>query len=204
MVKDKNTEQTIFDAARKVFQKKGLDGARMQEIADEAGMNKALLHYYFRTKEKLFEGIFNESIGKISLGIQNVFNEKMTVIEKLEALVSIYVDTLSENRYLPLFVLNEMNQHPEKFEAVFNKFIVVHLKGFLLQVEKEARSGMIKPVNPLHLLMNVLGMIIFPFAAYPVVSLIINKNMDSSVEDFFEARKKEVYDFIEKALDPKK
>jgi len=204
MVKDTNTERIIFNAARKVFQKKGLDGARMQEIADEAGMNKALLHYYFRSKEKLFQGIFNESIGKISLGIQNVFNDNMGVIEKLQALVNIYVDTLSENRYLPLFVLNEMNQHPEKFEEILSKTIVVHLKGFLIQVEKEVQSGKIKPVNPLHLLMNVLGMVIFPFAAYPVVSIIINKNMDSSVEQFYLERKKEIFEFIVIALDPKK
>jgi AcrR family transcriptional regulator len=204
MVKDTNTERIIFDAARKVFQKKGLDGARMQEIADEAGMNKALLHYYFRSKEKLFQGIFNESIGKISMGIQDVFNDNMSVIEKLQALVNIYVDTLSENRYLPLFVLNEMNQHPEKFEEILSKTIIVHLKGFLIQVEKEVQSGKIKPVNPLHLLMNVLGMVIFPFAAYPVVSIIINKNMDSSVEQFYLDRKKEIFEFIVKALDPKK
>jgi TetR/AcrR family transcriptional regulator len=204
MVKDKNTEQLIFDAARKVFQKKGLDGARMQEIADEAGINKALLHYYFRSNEKLFAGIFAESIEKISQGIQNLFIQDLDVLEKLKALVNIYIDTLSENRYIPLFVLGELNQHPEKFEEIINNYIVIHLKKFLLEVEKEVQSGKIKPVNPFHLLMNVLGMVIFPFAAYPMVSIIYNKNTNSSVEQFFQERKKEIYDFIEKALDPKK
>jgi TetR/AcrR family transcriptional regulator len=204
MVKDKNTEKVIFDAARKVFQKKGLDGARMQEIADEAGINKALLHYYFRSKEKLFEGIFTESIGKISMGIQNLFTEDIGVIEKLKALVNIYMDTLSENRYLPLFVLNEINQHPEMFEEILNRSIVIHLKGFLLQVEQEVQSGKIKHVNPIHLLMNVLGMVIFPFAAFPVVSIILNKNTSPDVNQFFVDRKNEIYGFLENALDPKK
>lgn len=204
MVKDKCTEQQIFDAARKVFLKKGLDGARMQEIADEAGINKALLHYYFRSKEKLFEGIFNEAFGKISQGIQELVHVEMSVLEKLEGLVNIYIDTLSENRYLPIFVLGEMQHHPEKFEKIISTHIVEHLKKFLVQVEDEIKSGKIKPVNPAHLLVNVLSMVIFPFAAYPLVSIIYSKQMNVDGGQFFRERKKELYEFIENALDPKK
>ena len=204
MVKDKNTEKIIFDAARRVFLKKGLEGARMQEIADEAGINKALLHYYFRSKDRLFEGILSEAIGKLSQGIQDLFVKDLSVLERLHALVDLYIDILSENRYLPMFVLNEMGRHPEKFEEIISKYIVVHLQDFLVQVQHEVESGKIKKVNPLHLLMNVLGMLIFPYAAYPVVSIIYSKRMNANVEQFYMERKKEVYDFIEKALDPKK
>jgi AcrR family transcriptional regulator len=204
MVVDKNTEQLIFDAARRVFLKKGLGGARMQEIADEAGINKSLLHYYFRSKDKLFEGILNEAIGKISYGIRNLFDNEMGVLERLRTLVNLYIDTLSQNRYLPLFVLNEMNQNPEKFEEIISKHVVVHLSKFLVQVEQEIHAGKIKRVNPPHLLLNVLAMVIFPFAAYPVVSIIYSKQTNTDFEYFLRERKKEIYDFIEKALDPNK
>jgi TetR/AcrR family transcriptional regulator len=204
MVKDNCTEQLIFNAARKVFLQKGLDGARMQEIADEAGINKALLHYYFRSKEKLFEGIFIEALSKISGGIQKLVNEELSVLEKLKALVNIYIDTLSENPYLPIFVLGEMHHHPEKFEEIINRNIAEHLKKFIVQVEIEIKSGKIKPVNPGHLLVNVLSMVIFPFAAHPLVSIIYSKQMNADAGQFFRERKKELYVFIENALDPKK
>ncbi|MGD2035123.1 MAG: helix-turn-helix domain-containing protein, partial [Bacteroidales bacterium] len=118
MVKDANTEKRIYEAARKVFLKKGLAGARMQEIADEAGINKALLHYYFRNKEKLFGGIFNEIVMELSVRLKGIFEMDMDVLGKFKAFVNIYVDVLLKNRYLPLFVLNEINDNPDRFSKI--------------------------------------------------------------------------------------
>jgi TetR/AcrR family transcriptional regulator len=206
MVKDKSTEQRIYEAARRVFLQKGLDGARMQEIADEAAINKALLHYYFRTKEKLFEGIFNEVIQRISSGLESTFEKDMDVMGRIYAMVDIYIDVLSENRYLPLFVLNEMSHNPEKFAAVFVQHVAVHMRKFILQIKEEAMTGKIRTIHPIHLLLNVLGLIIFPFAMLPIMVRIVDKigtdteipeiNMDS----FLKERKKIVYEFIENAL----
>ncbi len=202
MVKDINTEARIYEAARKVFLKKGLAGARMQEIADEAGINKALLYYYFRNKEKLFEGIFNEVIMRLSTGLQSMFEMDISVVDKLKEFVNIYVDVLIENHYLPLFVLNEMNCHPEKFSNMLNEKIAVHIKKFLFQVQREMDEGSIRSCNPGHLLLNILGLIIFPFAVYPVMKNITGNDLLSETDTFLKDRKKEIHLFIENALKP--
>jgi TetR/AcrR family transcriptional regulator len=210
MTKDKNTEQRIYEAARRVFLEKGLAGARMQEIADEAGINKSLLHYYFRTKDKLFEGIFNEVIMRISAGLAGTFEKDMDVLGRIRSLVDIYIDVLTENRYLPLFVLNEMSHNPEKFSQVFAQHVLVHMKKFILQILDEVQKGKINPIHPVHLLLNVLSLIIFPFAAVPVMSKIVEKTgMDINIppidmEIFLKERKAIVSEFIENALVPKK
>ncbi len=202
MVKDINTEQRIYEAARRVFLKKGLIGARMQEIADEAGINKALLHYYFRKKEKLFEGIFNEVIERLSTGLQKILEIEMSVLDKLKEFVDIYVDVLLENRYLPLFVLNEMNHHPDKFGEFLKDRIAVHLKKFIIQIQKEMDNGSIRAGNPIHLLLHVLGLIIFPFAVYPVMKKVAGEELISEPYTFLKERKHEVFLFIKNALKP--
>lgn len=202
MVKDKNTEQRIYEAARKVFLKKGMNGARMQEIADEAGINKALLHYYFRNKEKLFEGIFNEVIGRLSMGIKGIFESRKDVLSKLKDLIDIYVEVLLENSYLPLFVLNEMNENPKRFAEIIKNNIAVHLENFIFQIQEEVEAGSIRACNPFHLLLNVLGLIIFPFAVFPVMKNIADGDLDSISKTFLKERKQEVYNFVENALKP--
>lgn len=202
MVKDVGTEKRIIDAARRVFLKKGMAGARMQEIANEAGINKALLHYYFRSKEKLFESIFEEVIADISGGLKLIFEKEMTVLDRLCSIVDIYIDTLLENKYLPLFVLNEMNNNPERFSGLINEHMVVHLGKLMQQIEEEIESGKIRAIQPPHLLLNVLGLVIFPFATFPVLSKIGGEQLKPILTTFLEDRKTVVKDFIINALTP--
>ncbi len=202
MVKDTSTEQRIIEAARRVFMQKGMAGARMQEIADEAGINKALLHYYFRSKEKLFEHIFGEVIARISMGLKSIFEKEMGVLERLTSIVDIYVDTLMENRYLPLFVLNEMNQNPERFSSLLQENIIEHMKKLFIEIRQEAESGQIRETNPAHLLLNILGLIIFPFATYPVMQKVAPEEFRPFFNNFLEERKHEVKQFIINALTP--
>jgi TetR/AcrR family transcriptional regulator len=202
MTKDKNTEQRIFDAARTIFQQKGLAGARMQEIADEAGINKALLHYYFRNKEKLFEAIFNEVFTNISSGLEMLFTKEMGVMDRFRIIVEIYIDNLLKNPHIPLFVINEMNQNPEKILATFEQKVVVHLRKFLMQIYQEINEGKIRKVDPFHLLMSVIGMIVFPFIAYPGIKGIAENSQMPGIENFLLERKKVVIEYIENILKP--
>src|SRR5436190_24232698 len=103
-----NTEELIKNTAREVFMQKGLDGARMQDIADKAGINKALLHYYFRSKDKLFEMIFMEEARKFMPRVATIMLSELTLFEKIEKFVGQYIDTLSQNPLLPIFILNEI------------------------------------------------------------------------------------------------
>jgi AcrR family transcriptional regulator len=106
------TEEKIFNAARVVFQKKGFSGARMQEIADEAGINKAMLHYCFKSKELLFKAIFMNAFGQLAPQINEIFNSQDTVFEKIKKFTHSYISFVILNPYLPQFIIQEMNNNP--------------------------------------------------------------------------------------------
>ena len=194
--KDKSTEEKILDAARKVFVQKGLDGARMQDIADEAGINKALLHYYFRTKDKLFEMIFMETVGKIFPRFEMILLSDMNLFDKIRQIVSSYIEVIIHNPYLPLFVLNEMNKNPEFGIVDFFKVqrpVVIH--RFMEDIEKEVSRGTIKAVSPAHLLVNMMSMCIFPFVAKPVINIMLDLD-ELQFRNMMEQRKRVVAEFI--------
>lgn len=195
-VKDQTTEEVILEAARKVFVKKGMYGARMQDIADEAGINKALLHYYFESKDKLFEKVFMEAAGHLFPKVNEVFNSDASVFEKIERFCEEYIEGVMQNPYLPLFVMNEVNQDPEYFmKKVWGTKNKPNPSKFLKQIEEEVKKGTIKPISPLQLMMNLLSMTIFPFVAKPIFQM--NLGLDEfQFRHVMEQRKKEVPRFI--------
>ena len=113
-----------------------------------------------------------------------------------------YVDNLSANRYLPIFVLNEMNQNPERLEGFISQGVAGYFTPFFMQMEEEARQGKIRRVHPMHFMLNLLGMLIFPFAAYPLLSLIAKNTFGNDMNDILMERKEAIYDFVENALTP--
>jgi TetR/AcrR family transcriptional regulator len=159
------TEEKIFNAARIIFQKKGFAGARMQEIADEAGINKAMLHYCFKNKELLFKAVFMNAFGQLAPQINEIFKSNDSVFDKIRKFMQSYISFVMLNPYLPQFVIQEMNNNPE--------FVLTFLKNesrpnptlMIAQIEKEIAAGIIKPINPKQLLMDVFSMTVFPFAA---------------------------------------
>jgi len=194
--KDQSTEERIMTAARKVFLAKGLAGARMQDIADEAGINKALLHYYFRNKQKLFEMIFMEAAQKLFPKINFIFESNMPLFEKIEYFADEYITVMVENPYLPSFVLNEINQDPVSFFKRLNeKFGFPDPALFLKQIEREIKKRTIKRINPVQLLMNMLSLCIFPFMAKPMFQLRMGLG-ETEFREFMNQRKKEVPRFI--------
>ncbi len=196
MVKEKSTEEKILEAAKKVFVAKGMAGARMQDIADEAGINKAMLHYYFRNKEKLFEVIFMEASQKLFPKINSIFESDMPLFEKIEIFCEEYITIMSENPYLPLFVLNEINQDPENFmNKIWDKQKFPRPQKFLEQVEKEVKKGTIKKISPMHLLINLISMCIFPFVGKAMIQF-INGLDELQFRNIMIQRKKEIPKFI--------
>jgi AcrR family transcriptional regulator len=193
--KDASTQEKILAAAKKVFVTKGMAGARMQDIADEAGINKALLHYYFRNKEQLFQMIFNEAAAKLFPRINFIFESEMPLFEKIGSFTEDYINVMMDNPYLPLFVLNEINRDPVYFlEKVWGGNKPKPGK-FLQQIENEVKKGTIKNISPVQLLMNMISMTIFPFIAKPMFQ--INIGLDElQFRAVMEQRKKEVPKFI--------
>ncbi len=195
-IKDTTTEEKILEAARKVFIERGLDGARMQEIADKAGINKALLHYYFRSKEKLFEVIFKETAGNLFPKFEMILNSDKPLFHKIDEIVSNYIDLIIKNPYLPLFVLSEMNksrnlQLANFFEMQRNKFV----EKFVKNIEREIKRGVIKKISPAHLIINIFSLCAFPFIAKPVIGILLEID-DLQFKYMMEQRKKIVTDFI--------
>lgn len=194
--KEKSTEEKILAAAKKVFVAKGMAGARMQDIADEAGINKALLHYYFRNKEKLFEVIFMDAAQKLFPKINSIFESDVPLFEKIENFCEEYITVMSENPYLPLFVLNEISKDSEIFlEKFWSKQEFPQPQKFLEQVEKEVRKGTIKKISPLHLLINLISMSIFPFVGKPMIQFTMGLD-ELQFRNVMEQRKKEIPQFI--------
>jgi TetR/AcrR family transcriptional regulator len=194
--KDKTTEEKILEAARKVFVMKGMYGARMQDIADEAGINKALLHYYFRNKEMLFEKIFMEAAGKLFPRINAIFIADEPLFTKIEKFCDEYINVVLENPYLPLFVLNEMNQNPVYFfNKLWNEKQRPEPSKFLTQIQEEVAKGTIKNISPLQLLMNLLSMTIFPFIGKPIFQMTLGID-ELQWRMIIEQRKKEIPKFI--------
>ena len=198
--KDIGAEEKILAAARKVFTTKGMAGARMQDIADEAGINKAMLHYYFRDKDKLFEVVFMNEAQKFFPKINAIFNSDDPIFAKIEKFVTEYIDEMLENPYLPWFVLNEVNRDPDQFMyKIWGKDNLPKPGKFLDQIEKEVKNGTIKKIHPLHLLMNLLSMTIFPFVAKPMMIRNMRMN-DLQFRQAMEQRKKEIPKFIIDAI----
>ena len=195
------TEDKILEAATEVFVQKGMEGARMQEIANAAGINKALLHYYFRSKDKLFDAIFSKIIGFAFPKIGQILQSDQPFLSKIEQAIDTYLDLLLKHPYLPGFILKEVNRDP----SMFFKLVMKH--GFdvepVFQVIREAMDrGELIRMKPEHLVINVLGLCVFPFAAKPVIGFVAFKEDSKATQVFFEERKQEVKQFVIRAIQP--
>lgn len=195
MKKDITSEEKILAAAKKVFIKKGMAGARMQDIADEAGINKALLHYYFRTKEQLFEKIFFDLSQIFWPQLNAIFDSDDSLYYKIEQFCSVYIEKISYNPYIPLFVLYEMNQRPTEFIKKMFKGKLPKPTKLLRQIDDEVKAGRIQPIHPAQLLMNMVSMCIFPFIGKPMIMATMDIN-ESSYAALLEQRKTEVSRFV--------
>jgi len=170
-VVDPSTEEKIKNAARIIFHKKGYAATRTRDIAEEAGINLALLNYYFRSKEKLFDIIMLESLHDFRQHIIVALNDEKTSLEsKIETLVSNYIDLLINQPDIPLFILSEIRNNPEALISKMNQKEIISKSYFIKQFQQAVLEGKIAPINPLHYIMNLIGMIVFPFAGRPILS----------------------------------
>jgi len=195
-----NTEQKILDAAKDVFQQKGMTGARMQEIADKAGINKALLHYYYRTKEKLFEKVFEVAFSLFIPRVKEMMTSDKKIIDKISFFVENYLDMLNKHPYIPGFIINELNRNPEMLVKLFEKNIQIEREGVVdfldAQIEKEVKDGLIKPISAQNLMTNVVSLCIFPIVAKPVLKGVLFENNEKEYNAFLKQRKEFVKEFI--------
>lgn len=197
-----NTEQKILNAAEEVFHEKGYDGARMQEIADKASINKGLLHYYFKSKDALFDTIFGLALRRMVTNVHAILSMEIPLEEKINLMVDTYMNIVARNSALPRFVLNELNKDPDRFIAKHvNKEIKGIFENFENSVRKEVQQGKIKAIDSRQLFMNMMSMIIFPYIGRPMIQVLAgvdNKEFNTLMND----RRELIKVFIKNALRP--
>lgn len=198
-MEEKSTERKILEAARHVFLKKGMAGARMQEIANEAGINKSLLHYYYRSKDKLFLAVFRLAIHQFVPEIKNIIYSDHSIIEKILRFVEEYMHVLLNHPFVPLFIMQEIHRDPDRLLQVFQE-AGIHPGMVLDQFTKAIENGEIRLVDPRHLLINILSLCIFPVAARPMMQRLLFDNDQQAYQAFLLERKNVVSEFILNAI----
>lgn len=188
LIKESNTEEIILAAAHQVFMKNGYAGTKMQEIADTAGINKALLHYYFRSKEKLFEKIIFSTFKDFMPIIVELLNSEKPLEVKIWVFVEKYIDLMVANPYLPLFVMNIFNHQPELVEKLFVNQIRPSFEIMQKQIDEQVKLGAIIDVKAEHLIVSMLSLSIFQFLAKPFLNIMFNIK-DEKFLEFVEERK---------------
>ena len=197
---DKQTEEKIFEAATDVFVEKGMDGARMQDIANHAGINKALLHYYFRTKDQLFEAVFEMIAKKIFKKFAPVFDENMSLEEKIRFFFKEHITFLQENPRLPGFVLNEINRNPKHIKKLLQNIEVTKLWKMLYEQHKdELEKYNITEESIPQIMSSIAAISVFPFAARGILEGIFS-SMGIDFDQYIEERKVFAADFVIKAI----
>jgi len=197
---DKQTEEKIFDAATDVFIEKGMDGARMHDIANHAGINKALLHYYYRTKDHLFNAVFEKIAGNMFAKFAPVFDTNLSLEDKIRFFFREHIAFMQKNPRLPAFLLNEFHRNPERIRKLIQNIDINKLWTTLEgQHKEELKRYNITKENIPQFMTAVAGMSVFPFVAKPVISGIMGK-MGYNFDQYIEERKEYAADFVINAL----
>ncbi len=196
---NKDTSNKILDAATIEFEERGYSGARMQSIADRAGINKALLHYYYKSKDALFQLIIQKAINLFIPNLTKSFNESTDFFAGLEEFVAAYIDFLIKHPRIPGFITHEINNNPERVLKLF-KASGLNLEPLKQKIKEAVHSGLIIDIAPGQLIINVISLSAFPFVAAPIITGILLNNDKAAYQQLMEARKKEVSQFIIKAI----
>ncbi|MBK8425993.1 MAG: TetR/AcrR family transcriptional regulator [Lewinellaceae bacterium] len=195
-----STEETILEAARKVFMQKGFAAARMCEIAKIAGINQALLHYYFRSKDRLFEVIFAQQSQNFYANIISILHSDVPFFEKLRMMIAKEIEKISSAPYLPMFILNEMHSNPERMQCNGSVDRNTHFfKTFSELVEKEYEAGRIRKVCPQQLFLSIMGITMFPFLAQPMIKMALEID-GKSFEQLMQERAEHASELIIRSL----
>ena len=193
------TEQQIFNAALKVFSRKGKDGARMQEIADYAGINRALLHYYFRSKSKLYEAVFAHGFKQFIGGLSQSLRSERSFESSLRTFVHGYMDYLCEHQDMARLMINECLSGGPTLESYLSTAIEKReeFPGLLMEdrIQQAIEAGEIREVDPQHTMLTIVSACLFPFIALPAVRL-FHPEAVTDFEEFVKERKRHIVDLI--------
>ncbi len=207
--RDRDTEQRILDAAHLVFVRRGTAGARTQEIAKEAGVNSALLHYYFRTKDRLADAVFQRAAAQLMPAVIRILGSDAPLEDKVAQVVDVELRQLLKTPYLPGYILSELTHHPERARQLFSsatgmppaEMATRVFKVLRKQIDERIKAGRMHPIAPEQFAINLLALCVFPFAARPMVMALLGLDQPG-FEHFIHRRRKELAPFFLRALRP--
>jgi len=199
-----DVESRILDAAKQVFIRKGYEAATMGDIAAEAGMGRTSLHYYFRTKDMLFDAIFGQLLNALLPNVALVVEEGTDYRSKLKKIIHLYITILRKNPLFPLFVVNELNRDPEHLFRTILKDPkrlepILRLQKLILS---EMEAGSIRKMPFIDLVANVISLLAFPFLMRNPLIKMFPQEGESHIERFFDRREEVVYDMIIRFIAP--
>ena len=186
------TEQLIKETARDIFFQKGRLQATTQEIADEAGVNRALIHYYFRSREQLLQKVYDEAVLETREKISSVFNSELSFKQKISQYLDVFIDRNIKYPYIQNFIISQINQNPEKDDEYMSKKRDSLSKTIFPQLKEEIRKGNIEPIKPEHFLANLMSMCSYPLVAKPILERMFGFDEDG-YRAFLKERKKVIY-----------
>ncbi|MBZ0242477.1 MAG: TetR/AcrR family transcriptional regulator, partial [Bacteroidales bacterium] len=178
---------------------KGMAGARMQEIANRAGINKALLHYYYRSKDKLFGVVFGRVFNAVAPKFITIFQGDEELFDKIRRFVNEYVTLIHSTPHIPVFVLHELSSNPGRLSESFMN-ISTNFDRLKQQIDEAVEAGRIRPIGPEELIINIISLCIFPIIARPIIMPVFYEDNPDQYNQMIERRKTQAAEFIINAI----
>ena len=201
-----STEEKIFQAAITVFVEKGRYGAKMQEIADKAQINKAMLHYYFRSKDKLYSHVFETVFSHVFGSIHHIFERDIPFSEALRLFLDEYIDLIDNNPKVPLFIMRELSEGAEFLQEIVSRELLSNdfrlPQLFIDKIQKAVDSGEIRAVDPMQLFITIIGSSLYFFMAEPMLKIFVGSSRGFDRMTFLEERKEHIFDIIINGIKP--
>ncbi len=199
MALNTETEEKIIESAEKLFYQKGKAGTSMQDIADDAAINRTLLNYYFRSKDQLFEAVFRNALSGFLPSLADMLDSEMTFSEYVPRLIEIVVDAMLENPQIPIFILQELSSNPDRMPQIIKEMGVDPVTVMnKLQAEQRNTTGNL--LDPRQVIMNLLSLCIFPFAARPVFTELLYNSDNEAYIAAMKQRKLVLPELLEKIM----
>lgn len=198
-----DTEARILDAARAVFTRAGTAGARMQDIAREAGVNQALLHYYFRSKQQLADRVFREAATTLFAALPRVIRPDAPLEEMLRLFVTTYIDTMRKTPFLPAYLAAEAHHSPERVVAIIESITGTNpnrespqvIQRMQLMIDARVARGEMRPIRAEQLMINMMALLAFPFVARSILAGVYAMD-DAAFDRFLDERREQLPQFI--------
>jgi AcrR family transcriptional regulator len=197
-------EARIIEAAKRVFVRKGYEATTMRDIADEVGISRTAMHYYFHTKETMFEAIFAQLMNIILPDIDLIMDEESAILEKIPRLIDAYLKALLQNQQFPLFVISEMNRDPAHLFSTVMKIPkhVQPLARLRSQIELEMEQGLLNKLPLEDVASTFIGLIVFPLLIKPPLIAVFMDGNAEAFNAFIGRRKQLINDIMQQMLSP--